>query len=434
MQLAPALIAAVALNGAKNAGILAARILGVSDSAISVKVGDALIAINAEAKEKGAQLEAAWNQTMVQYKQLYPELAAELERRMSGQLSASYQSQLNSVFEAMANKADAIATRKASQLSLDLLAPLVTEFFGGSADLTGSNLTNFKNCTIAKRDLWGNHMSYGVREFGMAAIMNGMALHGGYLPYGGTFLTFSDYSRNAIRMSALMKQRVIHVMTHDSIGLGEDGPTHQSVEHIPSLRIIPGLDVWRPADGLETAVAWACAIERKDGPSLLALSRQNLPRLLSNASDSEKVRKGAYILSDMPGAKVILIATGSETSLAMQAQAKLLAQGIATRVVSMPCSNIFDRQSQDYQDSILPLHIPAVAIEAAHPDFWRKYVGRTGHVIGIASFGESAPAPHLYQHFGITVERVEEAVKALVKKAETALVNSIPDQIIRSVN
>ena len=387
-----------------------------------------------DAKEKGAQLEAAWNQTMVQYKQLYPELAAELERRMSGQLSASYQSQLNSVFEAMANKADAIATRKASQLSLDLLAPLVTEFFGGSADLTGSNLTNFKNCTIAKRDLWGNHMSYGVREFGMAAIMNGMALHGGYLPYGGTFLTFSDYSRNAIRMSALMKQRVIHVMTHDSIGLGEDGPTHQSVEHIPSLRIIPGLDVWRPADGLETAVAWACAIERKDGPSLLALSRQNLPRLLSNASDSEKVRKGAYILCDMPGAKVILIATGSETSLAMQAQAKLLAQGIATRVVSMPCSNIFDRQSQDYQDSILPLHIPAVAIEAAHPDFWRKYVGRTGHVIGIASFGESAPAPHLYQHFGITVERVEEAVKALVKKAETALVNSIPDQIIRSVN
>ena len=387
-----------------------------------------------DAKEKGAQLEAAWNQTMVQYKQHYPDLAAELERRMSGQLSASYQSQLNSVFEAMANKADAIATRKASQLSLDLLAPLVTEFFGGSADLTGSNLTNFKNCTIAKRDLWGNHMSYGVREFGMAAIMNGMALHGGYLPYGGTFLTFSDYSRNAIRMSALMKQRVIHVMTHDSIGLGEDGPTHQSVEHIPSLRIIPGLDVWRPADGLETAVAWACAIERKDGPSLLALSRQNLPRLLSNASDSEKVRKGAYILSDMPGAKVILIATGSETSLAMQAQAKLLAQGIATRVVSMPCSNIFDRQSQDYQDSILPLHIPAVAIEAAHPDFWRKYVGRTGHVIGIASFGESAPAPHLYQHFGITVERVEEAVKALVKKAETALVNSIPDQIIRSVN
>ena len=387
-----------------------------------------------DAKEKGAQLEAAWNQTMVQYKQHYPDLAAELERRMSGQLSASYQSQLNSVFEAMANKADAIATRKASQLSLDLLAPLVTEFFGGSADLTGSNLTNFKNCTIAKRDLWGNHMSYGVREFGMAAIMNGMALHGGYLPYGGTFLTFSDYSRNAIRMSALMKQRVIHVMTHDSIGLGEDGPTHQSVEHIPSLRIIPGLDVWRPADGLETAVAWACAIERKDGPSLLALSRQNLPRLLSNASDSEKVRKGAYILSDMPGAKVILIATGSETSLAMQAQAKLLAQGIATRVVSMPCSNIFDRQSQEYQDSILPLHIPAVAIEAAHPDFWRKYVGRTGHVIGIASFGESAPAPHLYQHFGITVERVEEAVKALIKKAETALVNSIPDQIIRSVN
>jgi transketolase len=235
-------------------------------------------------------------------------------------------------------------------------------------------------------------------------------------------------------MSALMKQRVIHVMTHDSIGLGEDGPTHQSVEHIPSLRIIPGLDVWRPADGLETAVAWACAIERQNGPSLLALSRQNLPRLLSNAADADKVRQGAYVLSDMPDAKVILIATGSETSLAMQAQAKLLAQGIATRVVSMPCSNVFDRQTQEYQEMVLPLHIPAVAIEAAHPDFWRKYVGRTGKVIGIASFGESAPAPQLYQHFGITLERIEEAVKSLIKTADAALMNSIPDQIIRSVN
>jgi transketolase len=420
-------------GAALGAAEIAATREALSWTAAAFEVPTA-IALAWDAKEKGAQLEAAWNQTMLQYKQHYPELAAELERRMRGELSPSYQTQLNSVFESMANKADAIATRKASQLSLDLLAPLVTEFFGGSADLTGSNLTNFKNCTIAKKDIWGNHMSYGVREFGMAAIMNGMALHGGYLPYGGTFLTFSDYSRNAIRMSALMKQRVIHVMTHDSIGLGEDGPTHQSVEHIPSLRIIPGLDVWRPADGLETAVAWACAIERQNGPSLLALSRQNLPRLLSNAADADKVRQGAYVLSDMPDAKVILIATGSETSLAMQAQAKLLAQGIATRVVSMPCSNVFDRQTQEYQEMVLPLHIPAVAIEAAHPDFWRKYVGRTGKVIGIASFGESAPAPQLYQHFGITLERIEEAVKSLIKTADAALMNSIPDQIIRSVN
>jgi transketolase len=260
-------------------------------------------------------------------------------------------------------------------------------------------------------------MSYGVREFGMAAIMNGLALHGGYVPYGGTFLTFSDYSRNAIRMAALMKLRVIHVFTHDSIGLGEDGPTHQSVEHVPSLRIIPGLDVWRPADGLETAVAWACSVERRDGPSVLALSRQNLPRLADRAELSEKIRKGGYILAELPTPKAVIIATGSETSLAMQAHEQLAKAGIATRVVSMPCSNVFDRQSESYQEQVLPLSLPAVAVEAAHPDFWRKYVGRTGKVIGIACFGESAPAKDLYQHFGITADKVVQAVRELLAQA-----------------
>jgi transketolase len=293
--------------------------------------------------------------------------------------------------------------------------------------LTGSNLTNFKGCIKCGRDkngefVPGNHMSYGVREFGMAAIMNGMALHGGYIPYGGTFLTFSDYSRNAIRMAALMKLRVIHVFTHDSIGLGEDGPTHQSVEHIPSLRIIPNLDVWRPADGLETALAWASAIERKDGPSALCLSRQNLPRLTGDASTvtemAQSIRRGGYVLSDMDGAQAVIVSTGSELALAMQAQATLALQGIATRVVSMPCTNVFDRQSQAYQERVLPLALPTVAIEAAQPDFWRKYVGRTGMVVGIASFGESAPAPMLYAHFGVTFDHVVTAVQTLVKAAK----------------
>jgi transketolase len=286
----------------------------------------------------------------------------------------------------------------------------VPEFFGGSADLTGSNLTNFKGCVKAGKDAWGNHLSYGVREFGMAAIMNGIALHGGFIPYGGTFLTFSDYSRNAIRMAALMKQRVIHVFTHDSIGLGEDGPTHQSVEHVPGLRIIPGLDVWRPADGLETAVAWVCAIERRDGPSALCLSRQNLPRVTEHISAGQ-IRKGGYILSDMEQPQAVIVATGSEIEVALAAQKKLAGEGIRTRVVSMPCSNVFDQQPRAWQETVLPLELPSVAVEAAHPDFWRKYVGRTGAVIGISSYGESAPAKDLYAHFGITAEKVVDAVK-----------------------
>ena len=368
-----------------------------------------------DAAERGKQNEDRWLKVMSAYKTHFPAKALEFERRMKGRLGDNFVPALTGLCETIAAKADPVATRKASQNALDVLAPLVPEFFGGSADLTGSNLTNFKGCKIAKRDQWGNHMSYGVREFGMAGVMNGLALHGGYIPYGGTFLTFSDYSRNAIRMAALMKLRVIHVMTHDSIGLGEDGPTHQSVEQIPSLRLIPGLDVWRPADGLETLVAWAASVQRQDGPSLLALSRQNLPRLLDNASSEADIRKGGYVLKDMPGAKAVIIATGSETSIALHAQSELAQAGIATRVVSMPCTNLFDRQSSEYQNSVLPHALPAVAIEAAQPDFWHKYVGRAGRVIGIATFGESAPAGDLYKHFGITSEALEYAVKSLIK-------------------
>jgi transketolase len=370
-----------------------------------------------DARSRGAAAHAAWRERFEAYRTAHPALAAEFERRMAGDLPADWAARLPAVFEAAAGRADAVATRKASQLALDALAPLLPGLFGGSADLTGSNLTNFKGCVKAGRDQPGNHLSYGVREFGMAALMNGMALHGGFVPYGGTFLTFSDYSRNAIRMAALMKQRVIHVFTHDSIGLGEDGPTHQSVEHVPSLRIVPQLDVWRPADALETAVAWACALERQDCPSALALSRQNLPRLVDDAARVAEVRRGGYVLAepaDGRAAQVVLIGTGSETSLALQAQALLAADGIAARVVSMPCTNAFDRQDAAWQEAVLPLALPAVAVEAAHPDFWRKYVGRRGAVVGIASFGESAPAKDLYAHFGITAQAVAAAARRVL--------------------
>jgi transketolase len=365
------------------------------------------------ATDRGAVAERAWQVRFDAYRQQYPLEAAEFERRMAGDLLPAFAQKLPEVFAAISAKADAFATRKSSQNALDALAPLVPEFFGGSADLTGSNLTNFKGCVKAGKDAWGNHLSYGVREFGMAAIMNGITLHGGYIPYGGTFLTFSDYSRNAIRMAALMKQRVIHVFTHDSIGLGEDGPTHQSVEHVPSLRIIPGLDVWRPADGLETAVAWVCAIERRDGPSALCLSRQNLPRVTEHITAGQ-IRKGGYILSDMDRPQAVIVATGSEVEIALAAQKALAGDGVRTRVVSMPSSNVFDRQPQAWQDEVLPMALPTVAVEAAHPDFWRKYVGRAGAVVGIATFGESAPAKDLYPYFGIAAAKVVEAVKGLL--------------------
>jgi transketolase len=371
---------------------------------------DVATAWNAHAQ--GASDQAAWQARFDRYQTRFPAQAAEFLRRMNGDLPTDWTPRLQAALQAIASKTDPIATRKASQNALDALAPLLPEFFGGSADLTGSNLTNFKGCVVARRDVPGNHLSYGVREFGMAAMMNGMALHGGLLPYGGTFLTFSDYSRNAVRMAALMKLRVVHVFTHDSIGLGEDGPTHQAVEHVPSLRLIPGLDVWRPADGLETAVAWASAVERRDGPSALALSRQNLPQVARDVGQVAHIRRGGYVLSDAPQARALILATGSEVSIALEAQAALAQQGIAVRVVSMPCTTVFDRQDAAWQETVLPIALPAVAIEAAHPDFWRKYVGRQGAVIGIASFGESAPAKDLYAHFGITAQAVVEAVKA----------------------
>jgi len=369
-----------------------------------------------DARAAGAQAEAEWQQRWQAYGREFPQQAAEFERRMAGQLPPDFEARLPALLEAIAAKPDAIATRKASQNALDALAPLLPEFFGGSADLTGSNLTNFKGCVKAGRDTWGNHLSYGVREFGMAAIMNGIALHGGYLPYGGTFLTFSDYSRNAIRMAALMKQRVIHVFTHDSIGLGEDGPTHQSIEHVPSLRLIPNLDVWRPADGLETAVAWACAIERRDGPAALCLSRQNLPRV-STLAQADAIRQGGYVLAEVAAAQALIVATGSEVEIALQTQALLAAEGVRVRVVSMPCTNVFDRQPPAYQDQVLPPALPALALEAAQPDFWHKYVGRSGKVLGIATYGESAPAKDLYRHFGLTPERAADAVRALLRRS-----------------
>ena len=368
-----------------------------------------------DARERGAAAEVAWAQRFEAYRQAHPDLAAEFERRVRGELRADFVRHSEAVLDTMAQASDAVATRKASQLALDALAPVLPEFLGGSADLTGSNLTNFKGCVKGGRDAqgqvqWGNHLSYGVREFGMAAIMNGVALHGGYIPYGGTFLTFSDYSRNAIRMAALMKQRVIHVFTHDSIGLGEDGPTHQSVEHVPSLRLIPQLDVWRPADRVETTVAWVSAVRRSDGPSALCLSRQNLPVVASRGQAGD-VARGGYVLRGAQNPQAVIVATGSEVEIALQAQELLAQRGVRARVVSMPCTNVFDRQSRLYQDSVLPPDLPAVAVEAAHPDFWHKYVGRHGRVVGIASFGESAPAKDLYRHFGITAEAVAQAVE-----------------------
>lgn len=359
---------------------------------------------------RGQALEQAWAQRMQAYRQHFPERAAEFERRMRGELPADAKEGFAALLAQFAAGSSAVASRKASQMTLDALAPMLPELLGGSADLTASNLTNFKGCTRIGRDRPGNHLSYGVREFGMAAIMNGVALHRGYIPYGGTFLTFSDYARNAIRMAALMKVRVVHVMTHDSIGLGEDGPTHQSIEQLPALRMIPGLDVWRPADALETAVAWTCAIQRSDGPSVLALSRQTLAALPHTSAHLQGIAQGGYVLSDRNQAQAVILSTGSETALALQAQAALDLRGIPVRVVSMPCTRRFDAQEAQYRVQVLPAELPVVAVEAAYPDFWHKYLGRGGEIIGMTGFGESAPGPALFAHFGFTVEAVVDAV------------------------
>ena len=367
-----------------------------------------------DAKARGAELQAAWSAKFAAYRAQYPAEAAEFERRMKGELPAHFDQAVAAMIAACVEKKETIATRKASQNAIQALAQVLPEFLGGSADLTGSNLTNWKECVAVRSEQPGNHINYGVREFGMSAIMNGIALHGGFLPFGATFLTFSDYSRNALRMAALMKQRALFVFTHDSIGLGEDGPTHQSVEHISSMRLIPNLDNWRPCDTVESAVAWAEAVRRRHGPSTLIFSRQNLPFLERSPVQVADIARGAYVLRDAADAKAVIIATGSEVELALKSADALAAEGIAVRVVSMPSTDVFDRQDIAYKTSVLPKGLPRVAIEAGVTDFWFKYVGLEGKVIGIDTFGESAPAGALFKHFGFTTDKVVAAVKSVL--------------------
>jgi transketolase len=382
-----------------------------------------------DAKAAGAAREAAWNTAFAAYKAAFPAQAKEFVRRMKGDLPKNFNQVAFDAVVAAHTKGETVASRKASQLALEAFTAALPEMLGGSADLTGSNLTNTKSTPAFRVDLAGDvvktaegqigrHINYGVREFGMAAIMNGVALHGGYIPYGGTFLTFSDYSRNAIRMAALMKQRVIHVFTHDSIGLGEDGPTHQSIEHAASLRLIPGLDVWRPADTAETTVAWAVALQNANRPSALLLSRQNLA--YSPKSDLGDISRGAYVLSEpehvgMKKTHGVIIATGSEVQLALAAQKLLAERKIGVRVVSMPSTNVFDRQDTEYKQSVLPKGLPRVAVEMGSTDGWWKY--GCAAVVGIDTYGESAPAPVLFKHFGFTAENVADTVHAALLKA-----------------
>ena len=366
-------------------------------------------------KDKGAKRESDWNAKFDAYAKAYPAEAAEFKRRMAGELPANWKALTDAIIAETNEKAEKLATRQASQKAITALAPILPEFLGGSADLTGSNLTAAKEFKHVSGKEPGNYISYGVREFGMAAIMNGMALHGGLLPYGGTFHMFSDYMKNGMRMSALMHQRVVYVLTHDSIGQGEDGPTHQPVENTSGLRMIPRMDVWRPADSTETTVAWVAAVERTEGPTSLVLSRQAVPGIKHDAKDFELIRKGGYVFSDAAGkADLIFIANGSELDLAIQAAAELTAAGKKVRVVSMPSTNVFDRQDQAYKDSVLTPGVKRVAIEAAHPDFWRKYVGLEGAVVGIDTFGESAPGGALFKHFGFTVENVVAVAKTVL--------------------
>ena len=366
-------------------------------------------------KARGAEAQGEWETRFQAYAAAHPELAAELRRRIAGDLPAGFEATLAAAIAETQTKAEAVATRKASQNALNILAPLLPEFLGGSADLTHSNLTNFKGTLPISRDPAGNTVLYGVREFGMTAIANGIALHGGFLPFVATFLVFSDYARNAVRMSALMKSRVVHVYTHDSIGLGEDGPTHQPIEHHWALRLIPNLDYWRPCDATETLVAWTSAVSRKDGPTALALSRQGLPTEPRDAAKLAEIARGGYVLSEPAEApKAAIVATGSEVKIAVAAAKALGEAGIPTRVVSMPSTNVFDRQDAAWRDAVLPVGLPTVAVEAGATGGWWKYVGRTGAVIGIDSFGESAPEKALYAHFGLTAEKVAEAVKQLV--------------------
>jgi transketolase len=367
-----------------------------------------------DAKAQGAELQSAWNAKFAAYRAAFPAEAAEFERRMKGDLPANFDQTVGAFVAACIEKKETIATRKASQNAIQALAPVLPEFLGGSADLTGSNLTNWKECIAVRSGQPGNHVNYGVREFGMSAIMNGMALHGGFIPFGATFLTFCDYSRNALRMAALMKQRSLFVFTHDSIGLGEDGPTHQSVEHISSMRLIPNLDNWRPCDTVESAVAWGEAIKRRHGPSTLIFSRQNLPYVERDARQVADITRGGYVLRDAASAQAVIIATGSEVELALKSADALAGDGIAVRVVSMPSTDVFERQDAAYKATVLPKGLPRVAVEAGVTDFWFKYVGLEGQVVGIDTFGESAPAGALFKHFGFTTEKVVAAVKSVL--------------------
>ena len=368
-----------------------------------------------DATQKGEKLEAEWNTLFADYQTQYPELAAEFARRMAGRLPENFDRAIDAALSEIAQKAEKIATRKASQNSIEVLAKVLPELVGGSADLTPSNLTDWSGSVSVTKNGGGNYIHYGVREFGMAAMMNGMALHGGVKPFGATFLMFSEYARNALRMAALMKINPVFVFTHDSIGLGEDGPTHQPVEQTATLRLIPNMDVWRPCDTAESLIAWAEAVKASDHPSCLIFSRQNLPYIPRSTDTLDKICRGGYVIQEAAGkAQAVIIATGSEVELALNAQKALAEQGIAVSVVSMPCTNVFDRQPVAYRAAVLPADLPKVAVEAGVSDGWYKYVGTHGKVVGLDRFGESAPADELFKLFGFTVDNVVAAVKAVL--------------------
>ncbi|MEE8328041.1 MAG: transketolase [Nitrosomonadaceae bacterium] len=369
-----------------------------------------------DSRAKGKKIEAEWTHKLDEYTKKYPSEAAEFKRRIAGDLPTKWHEHAEKIINQANEKAETIASRKASQNAIEGLAPVLPELVGGSADLAGSNLTLWSGSKGISNETGGNYIYYGVREFGMSAIMNGLSLHGGIIPYGATFLMFSEYARNALRMAALMKIRNLFVFTHDSIGLGEDGPTHQPVEQTATLRYIPNMDVWRPCDSVESTVAWVRSIERKDGPSTLIFSRQSLPFQKRNAAAIKLIDKGGYILSEAADGKpqAIIIATGSEIGLAMSAQQALTESGIKVRVVSMPCTSLFDRQDQTYKDSVLLNGVKRVAVEAGTADYWRKYVGLEGAVVGMTTFGESAPAGDLFKHFGFTVDNVVKTVKNII--------------------
>jgi transketolase len=369
-----------------------------------------------DARETGFQAESQWKELFTHYEEEYPELAMELIRRIKGEMHDDFEKHADAFIRQCHDKGEAIASRKASQNAIGAFGKLLPELLGGSADLTGSNLTNWSGSVPVSRDPAGNYIYYGVREFGMVAINNGIALHGGFIPYCGTFLIFMEYARNAVRMSALMKQQSIFVFTHDSIGQGEDGPTHQPVEQIANLRGTPNMALWRPADAVETAVAWKAALMRRDGPTSLVLSRQNLPPLARSEAQLADVAKGGYVLLDCDGApEAIVIATGSEVSIALQAVKELQATGKRVRLVSLPSTSVFDAQPDAYKQQVLPSNVrKRLAIEAGHPDSWYKYVGLDGKVIGMTTFGESAPGPAVMKHFGFTPEKIRETVESLL--------------------